>query len=183
MMGQTMKLTITVEPEERLELKVWRFLVFRRADGRCESCGQGRSDRRRRDVEAHHLNGDASDHRLANGRALCRRCHVDAHMVNDPEWRARQAREIWQRPDAGARREAARQKALALWSDPEWRARALAARAAGKKGGPRPRLTDQQVMVIRSRRELGEPLSVLAEEFGVSISLVSAIAHGKRRTG
>ena len=53
----------------------FRAVVLARASGRCERCGS------REDVEAHHrlpLHSGGTNS-PANGAALCRRCHRDAH--------------------------------------------------------------------------------------------------------
>ena len=43
----------------------------------------------------------------------------------------------------------------------------------------RAKLTDQDVRTIRQRREAGEYLKVIAKDYGIQISQVWAIAHGK----
>lgn len=47
------------------------------------------------------------------------------------------------------------------------------------EGLPTTKLTEDQVREIRKRRQRGETLSRLADEFGVSFQLVSMIARGK----
>ena len=51
------------------------------------------------------------------------------------------------------------------------------------RAGRRPtvRLTDDQVRLIRLRREAGACQEHLAEQYGVSISLISQIIYGRRR--
>lgn len=46
---------------------------------------------------------------------------------------------------------------------------------------PRTKLSAAQVLAIRSRRAVGEPLSALAAAFGVHHSHISRIASGNRR--
>jgi len=47
---------------------------------------------------------------------------------------------------------------------------------------PSAKLTDRQADEIRVRRAAGEPLKILAAEFGVREPAISRIANGKRRT-
>lgn len=59
----------------------WAFLVKLRAGWHCEECGVAgkRSIGGTRRLDAHHLNGDPTDNRLANGQALCASCHRARH--------------------------------------------------------------------------------------------------------
>ena len=164
-----------VDPEEVLPLKVWRFIVVRRR-GRCERCGaQPKPNRRGVGLEAHHRNHDARDHRLSNGEALCTPCHVGEHA----ETRKRIGRtnaEGW----TAERRQAAAERARALWADPAWRKRTLERRQGTRHYETK--VDDEQVQEIRRRRGDGETLKVLAEEYGVSITTISNIYRKKART-
>jgi hypothetical protein len=71
---------VPVDDERMLDRNVWTAMVRFRAGFTCEDCG-GKPAR----LHAHHLNGDDSDNRLANGRCLCVACHGARH----PDWRTK----------------------------------------------------------------------------------------------
>lgn len=54
-----------------------RYAVLKRADWRCEECGDFK------ELEVHHLNG-VTDNRMENLRALCRPCHARANTEPPP---------------------------------------------------------------------------------------------------
>lgn len=71
---------IPVDDQQQLDRHVWTALVRFRAGYACEKC-----NRRECRLHAHHKNEDDTDNRLANGEALCVRCHGKRH----PNWRSR----------------------------------------------------------------------------------------------
>ena len=67
-----------ISDDELLPHALWIVLVKYRADWRCEECAAPPSGRAR-SLQAHHLDLDGKNHRLANGRALCAQCHSSLH--------------------------------------------------------------------------------------------------------
>jgi len=63
--------TTTFGKNEELPLDVWAYLTKRRANFRCEDCGE------KGDLDAHHIKrpGDGGRNILRNGRCLCGKCH------------------------------------------------------------------------------------------------------------
>jgi hypothetical protein len=83
--------TIEVDDDAQLSRRAWQELVYLRAGYRCELCGT-RPDpavlverplkgHRLVYLDAHHLNGDSKDNRLANGQCLCNSCHGRVTMT------------------------------------------------------------------------------------------------------
>ena len=63
--------------DEDLPLEVWRYLVKRRSNFKCEQCNSNS------EVEAHHVKrrGDNGRNILSNGMSLCLKCHGKTRRV------------------------------------------------------------------------------------------------------
>src|ERR1035437_3077101 len=112
------EIIIHVDDQERLPIAKWRLLVKARAGFRCEECSE--TERR---LDAHHVNEDDQDNRLANGRCLCRRCH---HLQHPEYERTDKHRAAISAANTGhhtstSTRASISAKARERWADPEFK--------------------------------------------------------------
>lgn len=74
---------LTVPIDVLLPRTLWADLVKWRASYRCEDCGRSKeqlvASGQSGEIHAHHVDKDASNNRLSNGRCLCPPCHGFAH--------------------------------------------------------------------------------------------------------
>lgn len=82
-MQQAIPVALIVEGDVLLSRRLWQELVHWRANYHCEECGRGRQHLIRAGLSgrlnAHHLDHDGENNRLANGRCLCPQCHTRYH--------------------------------------------------------------------------------------------------------
>lgn len=161
------KLTFEFDDEQPLNRALWQELVYIRDGLTCTVCEKkpyGETIVRPKRghamaLDAHHINGDNTDHRLANGQCVCNSCHARITMTgrkrvlteryyeairNRPkpkplsaESRAKISEKARVRCADPKFAQGMSERTRARWQDPEFRAKARAgmARAHARRKG------------------------------------------------
>ena len=81
--------TTTFKRDEEFSSEIWPYLIRRRANFRCEECGETI------DIDAHHIKRleDGGKNILRNGRCLCRKCHPKYRITQGIKRRRDRTRE------------------------------------------------------------------------------------------